>query len=295
MVDNAPARIVTDEQRLRQILKNLLSNAIRFIDQGSVSLRIGLATTNRPTSLSGVDEVIAFSVVDTGIGIPEDARRSIFEAFQQADGTISRSHGGTGLGLTISRDLARLLGGELKLVSSNDSGSVFKLYIPTKLAEGMSLAPAETLRVTGLETPVLPPAAESMASLAGSRVLVVDDDVRNIFALSRVLTDAGMVVESATNGQMCLDKLEAGLEFDLVLMDVMMPVMDGLEAMRQIRLNRAFRELPIIAVTARAGSEDRQECLDAGANDFLSKPVDTGELFSAMQPWLSHATAGRDT
>ncbi len=564
-----PATLFTDPKRLQQILKNLLSNAFKFTSAGQVTLRIRLAEPDErfaSPELVEADQVLAFSVIDTGIGIPEDKQRLIFEAFQQADGTTSRKYGGTGLGLSISRELARLLGGEIRVKSARGAGSTFTLYLPrsysgperqteptsehddayapllrelmprnevpaltaralvddrenlrvgdrvllvavddSEFAHGMvatahqngvkalvatrgdvalslaqrikpyaivlqlglpvidgwsvldrlkrdprtrhipvqvvsvdrthgascgggfaylnrpftpealhgafshlelpldgevkrlllvdpkpevrecvrqlidlgtrlevnevdlsamesnelELGPADAL-VLDLASPGgrgmqhlvdlvrrptarLPPvllyhgtqmmpdderrlrrSAESVLleavarspeavlaevgrflrrvgdesraaaeeakdlarSLTGTRVLLVDDDVRNIFALTSVLETHGMQVSFAQDGKQAMEALEQGPEVDVVLLDVMMPEMDGYQVMRAIRSDQRFASLPVIAVTARALKDDREKCLEAGASDYLSKPVDNSRLLELLRRWV---------
>ncbi len=345
--DSLPQFMYSDAKRLQQVIKNLLSNAFKFTASGSVSFRARRARSGwspQNESLNQTDYVIAFSVRDTGIGIPSDKHQIIFEAFQQADGSTSRKYGGTGLGLAISREIARLLGGELTLVSAAGAGSTFTLYLPvtyiprpSRRPAAASLAapaaqedaPADEGGVTALEseagelvaaTPVTtgndlhreaingddPPMfvsdfrsrfaeaeeavfgnVEPNPALGGKKVLVVDDDVRNVFAMTSVLEDSGMEVISAETGQAALDKLDETPDVDIVLMDVMMPGMDGYDTMRAIRALGAFRPLPIIAVTAKAMPGDREKCLEAGASDYLSKPVAPAQLLSLLEKWTA--------
>jgi CheY-like chemotaxis protein len=470
--------ITTDPKRLLQVVKNLVSNALKFTASGAVKLRVGVATEGWAADhpiLSKAQSVVAFAVNDTGIGIPPEKQKIIFEAFQQADAGTARKYGGTGLGLAISRELAQLLGGEIRLQSVPGVGSTFTLYLPlnymglsldvflpdmlgwTVLSElkrdpatrhipvqivtieeerqyglergafaylakplttdGLENAldrlktfavprvrellvveddPGEQMSVvellshddvristagtgaealnylrtrsfdcvvldlklpdmTGFElltqiqndeslrdTPIvvftgreltgeeevelrqkaksivlkgahsperlldetalflhravasLPPAKQRMLeslhdtdeALAGKKALVVDDDVRNIFALSSLLERHGMSVVSATTGQEAIDHLEARTDLELVLMDIMMPEMDGYETMQRIRRDARYRRLPIIALTAKAMKGDREKCLEAGASDYIAKPVNTNQLLSLVRMWL---------
>ncbi len=512
--------IVTDAKRLQQVLKNLLSNALKFTEHGTVRLRIERATSGwsaRHSTLNRVKSVIAFSVTDTGIGIPQEKQRIIFEAFQQADGTTSRKYGGTGLGLSISRELTRLLGGEIRLQSASGAGSTFTLYLPQIYAalvatatktdaprpvprsgemamaseseavdfilpatasspaavvhdieidddrnlikpgdsvlliveddvtfarilvdmahdrgikavvtlqggsalslareflpgaitldislpdmagwtildrlkhdpatrhipvhvitgdenrrrglalgamtyleksvtnanlnaafdtihhslkrrtkklmliaeeegrrthwkeslgggdiETVAVGSAEALAIMKQRRPdgiVLDlrlagiPAAQLMETLqaeglAGKNVLVVDDDVRNIFALSTVLEQHGLHVVHAENGRAGIETLMTTPGIDGVLMDIMMPEMDGYETMRAIRQIAEFRSLPIIAVTAKAMKGDRAKCIAAGASDYITKPVDLEQLFSVLRVWLVEASYSSST
>jgi signal transduction histidine kinase/ActR/RegA family two-component response regulator/HAMP domain-containing protein len=266
---NIPKTMFTDENRLQQILKNLLSNAFKFTDKGHVSLDIQSDGGN-----------IVFRVSDTGIGIPQEKQKLIFEAFQQADGTTSRKYGGTGLGLTISREIARLLGGVIEVQSESGHGSCFTLRLPMRYAGPDATNVTQTEEAT--EVKPLPPEAD----FTGRKVLVVDDDVRNVFALSSVLKMRGMEVMYAENGRQGIRMLTENPDIELVLMDTMMPEMDGLEAIKEIRSLSQFASLPIISLTAKAMKGDREKCLAAGASDYVTKPVDEEHLLAVMYSWL---------
>jgi signal transduction histidine kinase len=281
-----PDTIPTDEHRVQQILKNLLSNAFKFTDKGSVSLRV---------SAEQDGSVCAFSVTDTGIGIESGKLAMIFEAFQQAEGTTNRRFGGTGLGLSISREIASLLGGRITVESVPGKGSTFTLLLPigplgTKVElPGDVREPAAAEPVFTVDAPadqyIFAPEGDS-ALVAGRRVLIVDDDVRNVYALTSALEDRGLEVLCATSGQEGIDLLKSNPTTDLVLMDIMMPEMDGHEATRAIRGIEAFRQLPIIALTAKAMPGDRENSLAAGASDYITKPVDLDKLLNLMRVWL---------
>ncbi|MBM0257882.1 HAMP domain-containing protein [Micromonospora sp. 4G55] len=436
---DVPTTLHTDEQRLRQVLRNLVSNAVKFTEQGRVQLRIERA---RPDELPGgvepTETVIAFRVIDTGIGIAEQHLTAIFDAFQQADGTTSRRYGGTGLGLSISREIAHLLGGRITAQSVLGQGSTFTLYLPatvvgpygveaagplgghlvapaepdpyrrteqrrllvleghdkgllTMLAQGVAAGPAEhavdvstavdttsaiealtahrhhllvlhlDLSVEGgtallkalddhpdlhrlpvlayhgqpltagqetllqafakdrpLEVlrslddlrerialhlsaespervvPLTPPTADAAlagdafaAALTGRKVLVVDDDARNVFALTNILELHGIDVVYAENGRTGVETLMRHDDIDLVLMDVMMPEMDGYAATAAIRAMPRYAELPIIAVTAKAMHGDREKSISSGASDYVTKPVDADDLLHCIHRWLS--------
>ncbi|RJL24265.1 HAMP domain-containing protein [Bailinhaonella thermotolerans] len=427
-----PDRLMTDEQRLRQVLRNLLSNAVKFTEKGSVDLSI------EPAETPGV---LAFHVVDTGIGIPRENLAHIFDAFHQGDGTTSRKYGGTGLGLSISRELATLLGGRLQAGSVPGQGSRFTLYLPVgqppaddeeaatpegtarraeehdgpggtdgtrgrrllvvEAREGgllsvlarsvandlaMTYGPVRVVtargpeaafaalrrdgyhcvvldlelphdgaakflraleedperrglpvlahharalsraqegllrgrsleRLTGLDElreriilhlsaevpgavpPLLPhPPVEERpdpadggpvdSGLAGRTVLIVDDDVRNVFALTTILELHGMRVLFAENGREGVEILQRGDDVDLVLMDIMMPEMDGYAATAAIRRMPGHADLPIIAVTAKAMHGDREKTLSSGASDHVTKPVNPEELITCMRRWI---------
>ncbi|PYC76969.1 hybrid sensor histidine kinase/response regulator [Streptomyces tateyamensis] len=351
-----PPTLHTDEQRLQQVLRNLLSNAVKFTDSGGVRLEIRPSGSNVPQHVreqllesgqigSPDAQLVAFSVTDTGIGIPEGKLREIFEAFKQADGTTSRKYGGTGLGLSISREIARLLGGEIHADSELGAGSTFTLYLPLhadapgsaaeRSANGngparaaVGVTPtgqpvpvgenpadhwAQEVRELALERrrdavkrrrgvlqpPALPspgqetvPEARSGASehftgrFDGEEVLIVDDDVRNVFALTSVLEQYGLTVLYAENGREGIEVLEQHENVALVLMDIMMPEMDGYATTEAIRRMPQFAGLPIIALTAKAMKGDREKSIEAGASDHVTKPVDTDHLLAVMRQWL---------
>ncbi|NLU80162.1 HAMP domain-containing protein [Micromonospora sp. HNM0581] len=295
-----PAAVVTDAQRLQQVLRNLLSNAVKFTDNGAVTLRISRAPEHAVfdvPALTNARQVIAFTVIDTGIGISDDKLSLIFEAFQQADGTTSRRYGGTGLGLSISRDLARLIGGTITVTSAPGQGSTFTLYLPDVLAPDAVVAPAPpSPQRAGLPSSLLMPPMELLPEvreaprtrqLDGATVLIVDDDVRNVFALTSALELHGMTVLYADNGADGVRLLAEHPEVDIVLMDAMMPDQDGYETTKQIRRNHRFADLPIVFLTAKAMPGDRESAITAGASDYITKPVDLDQLIELMGTWIS--------
>ena len=438
-----PETIRTDEKRLQQIVLNLLSNAFKFTQEGGVTLDVRCVesgwSSNHPV-LRNFDRAVEISVTDTGIGIPEDKQKLIFEAFQQADGTTSRKYGGTGLGLSISREIARLLGGELKVRSKPGEGSTFTLFVPLEavavaaptiggmaasyensgaavpsalpttlevsddrdsLGNGpfvliveddvtfasilldmaheaglkgvISTAGAGTLNMArklqpdaitldlgladingfvlldllkhdpqtrgipvhvisgaddlssvtdlGALSVVEKPAAQdelaeifkrirgdkprrkrarpsipvsasgtdgrAVPELAGAKILIVDDDIRNIYSLTSVLESYGVDVLHAERGKDGILILEQTPGIDIALIDIMMPEMDGYETMQQIRQRPAIAGVPLIAVTAKAMKGDRQKCLDAGASDYIAKPVDIDLLLALLRVWIA--------
>jgi signal transduction histidine kinase/CheY-like chemotaxis protein/HAMP domain-containing protein len=447
-----PESIPTDAQRLQQILNNLLSNAFKFTEKGKVEFIAEMATAGWSPSnetLNRASDVIAFRVIDTGIGIPLEKQQSIFESFAQADGSTSRKYGGTGLGLSICRELTRLLGGEIRLQSEHGVGSIFSVYLPlitpapmrralngdaaeassprpmlvavgkgedlelqtvASASNGASpeepskrllvveddpvqrqyvtdlMAPSNTattavssgdealallqkerfdcvvldLGLPGMsgwhlidelrasktlgDTPLLVYTAKDLtrkeeiklgraaksivikdarsperlkqeiisvlsdkdedleavidaysngsdvlsSSLAGKRVLVVDDDIRNIFAVTALLERQKMEVFSVDSGQEALDLLRESGDFDIALVDVMMPGMDGFATMSKMRELNAFADRPIIALTAKAMKGDREKCIEAGASDYIAKPIDNAHLLSMLKSWLTH-------
>jgi signal transduction histidine kinase/DNA-binding response OmpR family regulator len=438
-----PQSVRTDEKRLQQIVLNLLSNAFKFTSKGSVTLGVRCAESGwSPTHpvLRNADRAIEIAVTDTGIGIPEDKQKLIFEAFQQADGTTSRKYGGTGLGLSISREIARLLGGELQVRSNPGEGSTFTLYIPLEAeasapagtigaparydnsgaviptalptgfevnddrdelgkepfvliveddptfasilldaaheaglkgvvstagagtlsmarklqptaitldlgladidgfvlldllkhdpntshvpihvisgadrsnsvigmgAFGVTEKPAERAQLVGVFTELREHAraqkprrktkaatqqpVRQIPELAGAKVLIVDDDIRNIFSLTSVLESHDVEVLHAERGKDGILMLEQTPGVDVALIDIMMPEMDGYETMRQIRQRLELADLPLIAVTAKAMKGDRQKCLDAGASDYIAKPVDIELLLALLRVWVARS------
>jgi signal transduction histidine kinase/HAMP domain-containing protein/ActR/RegA family two-component response regulator len=301
LAEDLPESIATDPGRLRQVLKNLLTNAFKFTDRGEVSVRVSRMDSGwNPAndSLSHAGAVTAFSVSDTGVGISEDLQRRIFEAFAQADGTTARQYGGTGLGLSISRELVRLLGGEIALASTPDQGSTFTVYLPSApdadagTGDEAEDSPARETR----EAPAAPapPTRRRVGThLVGMKALIVDDDFRNIFALTTLLERGELKVLSADTGEEGVSVLRQTPDIDVVLVDIMMPVMDGYATMRAMRRLPLRVDLPIIAVTANVSAGERQRCIDAGASAYIPKPVETDHLLSVLGEWLPATPAAQ--
>ena len=254
-----PASVLGDAMRLRQVLFNLVSNAIKFTAAGIVRVRAGVA-------IEGGVAALEVTVTDTGIGIPAERHESIFSPFVQADSSMTRRYGGTGLGLSIARSLARRMGGDLTVASRPGGGSAFTLTCALPLAQAPGVAAVESGATTAPEL----------------RVLAVDDNVLNRRILAAMLDLWPVSTVWATNGVEALAQLEQE-RFDVVLMDVQMPVMDGLAATRRLRgSDGPNRDVPVIALTANAREEDRLECLAAGMTDFLAKPVRPQALLEAL-------------
>lgn len=262
----------SDQGRIRQILLNLLSNAVKFTRQGEIVLRI-LA---QPASEESTR--IRFEVQDSGIGIPKAVESRLFQAFSQADASTTRRFGGTGLGLTISRQLADLLGGEIGFVSSEGKGSTF--WFEITLDKGAAY---------------VRPKAESLAEIsqlgnARKRILVAEDHFVNQKVIMAYLAKMGYPADVVSNGLEAIQALEAR-SYDLVLMDCQMPELDGYQATELIRRSAApFRSVPIIAMTANAIKGDKERCLDIGMNDYISKPLKIRELVNLLGHWLSEDT-----
>ncbi|WP_197046979.1 PAS domain S-box protein [Paucibacter sp. KBW04] len=273
-----PTVLHADRLRLEQILLNLLSNAIKFTERGSVELRVRC----EPSS-EGVAQ-LRIEVQDTGIGMQAQQMSRLFEAFHQADASITRRFGGTGLGLAISKRLAQLMGGSIGVQSSPGLGSTFWVEFPLSavLAEAQTPQPG----------PVQAPKPSGSSILRGARILVAEDDFINQEVAGALLESHGVVTEMADNGLEAVRKA-AEKPYDLILMDVHMPEMDGLQATVQIRQTQAGATIPIIAMTASAFAEDRMHCISAGMNDFLAKPVAPDELERCLRNWLP-ASAGSE-
>ena len=254
-----PARVEGDPTRVRQILNNLLSNALKFTETGAITLRMAAA----PGADGAWD--IALEVADTGAGMTAEQMGGLFTAYGQLSQSVARTHGGTGLGLNISRELARLMGGDLTASSSPGQGSTFRLALELAAAQAVATAPAPAPTQTGL------------------RVLIVDDHEINRRAFTLILQGAVDTIATAQNGQEALDTL-ALERFDLVLMDLNMPRMGGLEAVGILRATPGPNQrTPVIALTASAGHAEVSLCLAAGMNAFVMKPIEAAELFRAIE------------
>lgn len=246
-----PATVTGDSTRLRQIVSNLLSNAIKFTQQGAIHLRVRVLNSDA----QGIE--LGFSVQDTGIGIPADRLDRLFQAFSQVDSSTTRRFGGTGLGLVISARLCEAMGGSIQVRSREGAGSIFSFTV--RLGHG-------TRAQDAAPTPL-----EQLDANVAHRVLVVDDDAINRTLATAMLRKLGLPADVAKNGQEAVDMVTAHT-YSIVLMDMQMPGMDGVEATQAIRLRALARQPYIIALTASAFDSDRQRCLQAGMNDFLSKP-----------------------
>ncbi len=319
--EGMPASIVTDVGKLEQIVRNLVGNAIKFTEDGAVTVEIARPAAGQVFKTEGLrpDNALAIHVIDDGIGIPADRLEQIFQAFEQVDVSTSRRYGGTALGLSISRELARLLGGEISLASTLGQGSCFSLFfrrdlkaalpdesdkttaVPPAVDEVLELAAADATgrpflaRVTseaaarkrGFEC--LTAARERDAGnpkLTGATALLVDDDMRNMFALSRALRECGLKVLMAGDGTKALAQLSANEAVAVVLMDIMVPGMAGFATIRRIRAQPRYASLPIIALTAKAMADDKAQSLAAGASAYLPKPIAIDALTRTLDALL---------
>jgi CheY-like chemotaxis protein/nitrogen-specific signal transduction histidine kinase len=264
VVPERPVCVMADGRRLRQVLLNLLGNAVKFTDHGGVRLVV------RTSPVEHHRVHLRFEVHDSGAGIAPGDLERVFQPFEQA-GDRRRRAGGTGLGLAISRQLVGLMGGEILVQSALGQGSVFRFDVSLPLAQG--------------EAPVAE--ARLPVGYEGERrcVLVVDDVAGNRRMLGAMLGTLGFDVDEAADGQQALDRVHARAPH-LVLMDAAMPTMDGLEATRALRAQARWRELPIVIVSAAVSETDQHRCLEAGANGFIAKPVDRDRLLDALQQWL---------
>jgi CheY-like chemotaxis protein len=273
-----PRHLVGDSLRLRQILVNLCNNAVKFTEAGSVTVTAETAPDG--ADAGPAETVLLFTVTDTGIGIRPEQMGRLFESFSQADSSITRTYGGTGLGLAISKYLVELMGGGIRAESTFGRGSTFcfTARFGVQREGAPQRFPAEEVNW-----------AEKLSALAGRRVLLVEDNKINRLVAGEILEQAGFVVDSAANGQEALDAV-GRVAYDAVLMDVQMPVMDGYTATARIReAGGAAGAVPIIAMTAHAMVGEREKCLAAGMNDYVSKPIEQPKLFAALIRWMARA------
>lgn len=281
-----PDWIRIDAQKLQQILRNLLANALKFTLQGRVQLDVRHESISVPDALHGRPTLL-FSIRDTGIGIAADQLEQIFIAFQQVDGSNRRHFGGTGLGLSISRQLSQLLGGDIEVSSVLGQGSEFRLYLPFEPATA-PIWPTVTNESNPPDIPAELSPDTPTTRFAGKRILLVDDDMRNLYATSALLARFGLYVEHARSGLEALEHFEQG-QFDLILMDISMPIMDGYESIRRLKLQHRCKT-PIVALTAHAMKGDQEKCLQSGADDYLAKPIDQLQIENLLYTWLKRGS-----
>jgi signal transduction histidine kinase/ActR/RegA family two-component response regulator len=271
--NDLPAHIQTDPFRLQQCLINLVGNAIKFTDQGHVHVKISHhVDRNKP--------FIHFDIEDTGIGIPQDRQQAIFESFTQADGSTTRKYGGTGLGLTVTKQLTGLLGGKLTLSSEAGKGSVFSLIIPANMDSADRLLPKQG---NGLKQSVEESHIPEASTFSGN-VLVAEDNETSQALMKLSLARMGLEVSIAKDGHQALKKASSS-SFDLILMDIQMPHMNGYEVTRTLR--QQGNDTPIVALTAKAMKNDKQNCLEAGCDDYLAKPINRRELRRVLAKYMS--------
>ncbi len=274
--DPAPhPNLLGDPLRVRQIVANLLSNAIKFTDTGQVIVKLDLA----PSAGGRINATIQVS--DTGPGIPAEKLTSIFEKFTQADGSVTRKYGGTGLGLAITRRLVEIHGGEVRVESQVGKGSTFRVILPCEVAPNTAASALPVQKeVRG----------EALRSQPATRLLLVEDNLVNQKVVLAILRKKGYHIDVANDGREALAKLsaaDADAPYDLVLMDVQMPVLDGLECTRLIRSEVRWDHLPVVAMTAHAMNGDRERCLQSGMNAYISKPVQPAHLIATIERQLA--------
>ncbi len=266
-----PERICADPTRLRQVVVNLVGNAVKFTECGSVTLRVGADVS------AGPDLRLSFAVADTGIGVPLDKQKMIFEAFSQADGSITRRFGGTGLGLSICSRLVEMMGGRIVLESAPGHGSCFSFQI--------SVIPLESAHEKSNNSPV--PVSAGAETGKRLHILLAEDNPVNQRLAVRMIERLGHTVVAAGNGREAVELIDRQ-SFDVILMDISMPEMDGLEATALLRSKYPQKtRIPIIAMTAHALIGDREMCLNAGMDGYLSKPIKSHDLFSAINQVLA--------
>ena len=268
---NFPLNLHGDPTRLQQALLNYVGNAIKFTEHGTVTLRASIQQETAEFLLA------RFEVQDTGIGVSPEVQARLFSAFEQADNSTTRKYGGTGLGLAITRRLAELMGGEVGLQSTPGEGSTFWLTVRLSKRESQS---------AGSENGVNADAEMLIRKFhSGKRILLVDDEPINLAISESLLSESGLQVDTAEDGNAAIQRAKEG-NYAVILMDMQMPVLDGLDATRQIRVLPGYRDIPILAMTANAFSEDKTRCLEAGMNDFIIKPFTPDVLFTTLLKWL---------
>lgn len=260
-----------DPLRLGQVLLNLTANAIKFTAQGSITVRVLLM------DYGPADVLLNFEVQDTGIGIPPENQKRLFTAFEQADGSMTRKYGGTGLGLAISKRLVQMMGGEIGVDSREGEGSTF--WFSVRLAHGEAHPEAR------VEASPASTEEQLQTRHAGARILLAEDEPVNQEVSSGLLAEVGLQVDLANDGAQAIE-MAKNFAYDLILMDMQMPKLNGVEATRVIRGIPGYAHIPILAMTANAFEEDRKQCLDAGMNDHIGKPVDPERLFETLLKWL---------
>jgi CheY-like chemotaxis protein/two-component sensor histidine kinase len=286
VADDVPEWVNGDSVRLRQVLTNLTQNAIKFTSEGSVTLELSLHS--RADDAARVE----IGVTDTGPGIPPEKQAKIFGAFTQADNSTTRKFGGTGLGLSISSSLVEMMGGRIRLRSRMGLGSTFKISLPFECVNRGTMGDVSSAEAGGnaQRESTLDKSESQAIELPSARVLLVEDNPVNQKLGQLLLKKLGMEVTLANDGREGVDAYFSQ-DFDLVLMDWQMPVMDGLEATKEIRARGGgdSRQVPIIALTANAMEGDRKRCLEAGMDDYLSKPILERQLREKLATWLQPA------
>jgi PAS domain S-box-containing protein len=271
---DVPAALIGDPVKLGQILINYGNNAVKFTAQGKIDILV------RKLEETANEVVLRFAVRDTGIGLDAEQRSRLFQSFQQADSSTTRKYGGTGLGLAISKQLTELMGGEVGVDSLPGKGSTF--WFTARLGKGQE---RQASSQHGDARHNAAPLQFSVTRLRGARILLVEDDALNQEVACGLLSNAGFVVDIADNGQLAVQKIQEA-RYDIVLMDMQMPVMDGVTATREIRKLKQYDHIPIVAMTANAMQVDKEKCFTAGMVEFVTKPIDPDQLWRALQRWI---------
>ncbi len=279
-----PGSLRSDGEKIRQILLNFLSNAVKFTERGGILVRLAPGTDS-----NGVQYPVGISVADTGIGIEPGKHELVFEAFKQADGSTNRRFGGTGLGLAISRELASLMGGDIELKSDSGSGSTFTLFLPLEMPDLYTVEDSHGASVDNNAGKPGDSVSVPVADYNGARVLLVDDDMRSLLAMTPLLERWQLDVMAAGDGEEALETLESEDAFRLMFVDIIMPGMDGYEFIRRIRQQPAFSDVPVVALLTSESDEDRERCHAAGADDCLVKPVDPHAMKQLIDRYLTVA------
>lgn len=269
---NIPLRVFGDPNKVKQILNNLISNAIKFSKEGEVTVFV------KQISKENNKVLLNFDVKDTGIGIPEDKLKLIFESFTQADASTTRKYGGTGLGLTISQKLAELMGGKIRVKSKLNEGSTFTLELTFQVDENQDINPKSdnSINIT-----------KENEFAENTKILIVEDTDLNCKFISTFLENIGLSCEAVFEGEHAVEAFKTK-KYDLILMDCQMPIMDGYEATKEIRkIEGGVSHTPIIAMTANVMNIDREKCYKAGMDDYISKPINTNELLSLIKKYIS--------
>ncbi|MCP4155539.1 MAG: response regulator [bacterium] len=280
---DVPLNLMGDEGRFRQVLLNLIGNAIKFTHKGKVTVFVKKTRTSSKLQNNTAHEYVTllFAVKDTGIGINFDKLNKIFDSFTQVDGTLTRNFGGTGLGLSISKQLIQLMGGSIEVESNKGKGSCFYFTLPFQIVKEADIHPLT-------EPPELPDSAQKGKKIAPGdvKILLAEDNPINKKLIVSLIKRKGWQIRTANNGIIALETLEKYNDFDLVLMDIQMPDMDGITATKKIRTREKWNNLPIIALTAHALKGDKESFLKAGMDDYLSKPINYKELYAIIRKHL---------
>jgi PAS domain S-box-containing protein len=302
IAEEVPAIVLGDQQRLRQILLNLLSNAVKFTNQGGVAFDVCLESAEQHVGECDLAH-LSFRVMDSGIGMSEDAQSRLFMPFSQADGSITRRYGGTGLGLSICKHLCEMMDGNISVQSIEEQGSTFIVSLPLPVVSYARSAVSVEARSIATVESVVDGAADveylqAMQKKSQARVLVVEDHPVNRKLVMMQLQQLGFYADAVCNGREAVSSVTGGAHYDLILMDCQMPEMDGFEATRQIRLYEngldSAQHVPILALTAQAMLGDREACINAGMDDYVSKPVTIRKVATALKKWLPAMALGTE-